>query len=301
MDGILVIDKPAGMTSHDVVAAVRLLAGEKRVGHAGTLDPMATGVLPVLIGRATKVSDFLMRGDKGYAGTFTFGIGTDTLDVTGKVEETVDASALSESHVRTAALRFTGPMEQTPPLYSAIKVKGRALHKSARRGLALDDPPPRPIVIRRFDITGWRSGAQPEADFDLACSKGTYVRSLARDLGRAVGLPGVLAALRRTKSGVFDLMDAIPLAELDSKNLLTYLRPIRTGLAGFPAITVSAAQVAGILNGGGLVLSGQTEPTAGEIDSEFIVLGPAGETLAVHTSVGLDATRPIRVIGEGSL
>ncbi len=298
MDGILVIDKPAGMTSHDVVARVRRLTGLRRVGHAGTLDPMATGVLPILLGRATKVSDYLMRGDKSYEGTIRFGLETDTLDVTGVTIAEVDAETLTEERVRAAAKQYVGLIDQVPPKYSAIKVGGQPLYKSARRGLDMAEPEPRRIEITAFNIMNWRPGRRPTVDFSVSCSKGTYVRSLARDLGRAVGFSGTLASLRRNMSGAFKISDAVSLERLDAANLSSYLLPIKAGLADLAAVTVAAADVAAILNGGNAAFSQSTgDGPAGEI----VVIGPAGETLAIHRQAGKGQTKPVRVIGEGSL
>ncbi len=298
MDGIIVVDKPAGMTSHDVVARVRRLTGLKRVGHAGTLDPMATGVLPILIGRATKVSDYLMRGAKSYEGTICFGLETDTLDITGQTITEVDAETLTEERVRAAARRLIGLIDQVPPKFSAIKVDGRALYKSARQGLEMPEPEPRRVEITAFELVDWRAGKRPTIDFRVTCSKGTYIRSLARDVGQAVGFPGTLSALRRTRSGAFEISGATSLDLLNADNLAEHVISIQAGLAGLPAITVETAKVGLVLNGGGLTL---THPLDDSPSGDIAVYGPAGETLAIHRLASPGLTKTVRVIGEGSL
>lgn len=213
MDGLLVIDKPAGPTSHDVVLDIRRLSREKRVGHAGTLDPAATGVLLILIGKATKLSERFLGDDKTYTGTFRFGITSDTLDTAGKILDERGSVGLTRAEVDKAVLDFVGLIEQIPPMFSAIKVGGQPLYKAARRGQTVEIPP-RQVNIRSFVISDWRPGYNAEADFLIDCSKGTYIRSIARDLGEAVGSGALLASLTRTRSGAFSLDDAISLSEL---------------------------------------------------------------------------------------
>lgn len=213
MDGLLVIDKPAGPTSHDVVLDIRRLSREKRVGHAGTLDPAATGVLLILIGKATKLSERFLGDDKTYTGTFRFGITSDTLDTAGKILDERGSVGLTRAEVDKAVLDFVGLIEQIPPMFSAIKVGGQPLYKAARRGQTVEIPP-RQVNIRSFVISDWRPGDNAEADFLIDCSKGTYIRSIARDLGEAVGSGALLASLTRTRSGAFSLDDAISLSEL---------------------------------------------------------------------------------------
>ncbi|MFA5867700.1 MAG: tRNA pseudouridine(55) synthase TruB [Actinomycetota bacterium] len=218
MDGLLVVDKPAGPTSHDVVQDIRRLSGENRVGHAGTLDPAATGVLLLLIGKATKLSERFLGDDKTYTGTIRFGMTTDTLDAAGKTVEERGSTGLTLDAVEKAVLDLTGDIEQIPPMVSAIKVNGQPLYKAARRGQIVDVPP-RQITVRSFIVNDWRPGDAAEADFTIDCSKGTYIRSLARDLGEAVGCGAHLAALRRTRSGEYSIEDAIPLSELEEGGL----------------------------------------------------------------------------------
>ncbi|HJW36561.1 MAG TPA: tRNA pseudouridine(55) synthase TruB [Actinomycetes bacterium] len=213
MDGVLVCDKPAGMTSHDVVARVRRLAGQRRVGHGGTLDPPATGVLVLALGRATRLLPFLPTEPKRYLATVAFGAETDTLDGAGAVTATADASGVDEAGLRAALAGFLGPQLQVPPMVSAIKVGGERLYAKARRGEQVERAP-RPIVVHELELLGFTPGERPEATIEVACSGGTYVRSLAADLGRALGTLAHLASLRRTAVGRFTERDARTLDDL---------------------------------------------------------------------------------------
>ena len=211
---MLVCDKPAGMTSHDVVARVRRLAGQRRVGHGGTLDPPATGVLVLALGRATRLLPFLPTEPKRYLATIAFGAETDTLDAAGAVTATADAAAVDEPSLRAALARFVGPQQQVPPMVSAIKVAGERLYAKARRGEQVERAP-RPIVVHALELLELQRGERPLATVAVTCSGGTYVRSLAADLGRALGTLAHLASLRRTAVGRFTEADAHPLAELE--------------------------------------------------------------------------------------
>jgi tRNA pseudouridine55 synthase len=213
VDGVLVCDKPAGMTSHDVVARVRRLAGQRRVGHGGTLDPPATGVLVLALGRATRLLPFLPTEPKRYLATVAFGAGTDTLDAAGAVTATADASGVDEAGLRAAMAGFLGPQLQVPPMVSAIKVGGERLYAKARRGEQVERAP-RPIVVHELELLGFTPGERPAATIEVACSGGTYVRSLAADLGRALGTLAHLASLRRTAVGRFTERDARTLDDL---------------------------------------------------------------------------------------
>jgi tRNA pseudouridine55 synthase len=211
LDGIFVIDKPIGMTSHDVVARVRRLARQRRVGHAGTLDPAATGVLPVCLGQATRVAEYLSESGKAYRATVRFGIVTDTYDAEGAITREAPVT-LREEEIAAVLPEFLGEQMQLPPLYSAIKREGQPLYKLARAGqeVALE---PRPIVITALRIVSWSS---PDLVLDVECGKGTYIRSLAYDLGERLGPGAHLAALRRTRSGPFTLKQALTLEALEA-------------------------------------------------------------------------------------
>jgi tRNA pseudouridine55 synthase len=205
--GLAVLDKPAGMTSHDVVAIVRRVLGERKVGHAGTLDPPATGVLLVGVGRATRLLRFLQGTDKAYEGTFALGTTTTTLDATGAVTATFDMAGVSDADVVAAAATLTGGIAQRPPMVSALHVGGRRLHQLAREGREVDRAP-RPVHVASFEVAPVGAGTWR---FAVTCSSGTYVRSLVDDLGVAVGGGAHLVTLRRTRVGRFGLDAAVPL------------------------------------------------------------------------------------------
>lgn len=208
--GYIVIDKPTGWTSHDVVASVRRIVSERRVGHGGTLDPAAVGVLPIAVGLATRTVEYLSSSAKAYRAEITFGIETDTSDGDGRLLSNRGASGLHVIDVQRALDQFLGSSTQRPPTYSAVKVEGRKLYELARQGAAIDVQS-RPVSFHRMEIVRWSA---PVVTVDIECSKGTYVRSLARDLGEAIGSGAYLSHLVRTRSGPFTLDDAVPLGEL---------------------------------------------------------------------------------------
>jgi tRNA pseudouridine55 synthase len=209
-DGVLLVDKAAGMTSHDVVALVRRRLQIKKVGHCGTLDPLATGLLLLTLGRGTKIQDLLMSEDKDYAGTLMLGVTTDTQDAEGKVVEEHPVPELTESSVCTAFEKFRGDFYQMPPMVSAIKMGGVPLYKLARQGKVVEREP------RLVHVYSYKIGriASPEIDFRVNCSKGFYVRTYAHDIGEALGCGAHLKTLRRTKSGRFDVAGAITVEEI---------------------------------------------------------------------------------------
>lgn len=209
--GFVVVEKPAGVTSHDVVGAVRRMTGERRVGHAGTLDPAAVGVLPIAVGLATRTVEYLSESSKSYLAEVTFGVATDSLDGDGTLTDLMDASHLTEADVRAALAAFRGDILQVPPMHSAIKIDGRPLYERARQGehIELDA---RNVTIHELELTSWQEDV---AELFVHCSKGTYVRSLARDLGEALSLPAYMSNLVRTSTGPFSLEDAWRLEELE--------------------------------------------------------------------------------------
>jgi tRNA pseudouridine55 synthase len=215
LHGYLVIDKPAGWTSFDVVARVRRLLGEKRVGHAGTLDPAATGVLPLAVGAATKTLQFLNDASKTYLAEVTFGLETDSLDLEGRLTRTTDATAVTAEDVEAALARWCGPHEQIPPMHAAIKIGGQRLYELARRGEEIPRPP-RPVTFYALEMVRWEA---PTAPLLVDCAKGTSLRALARDLGEAVGVGAVLSNLIRLRSGPFHLCQAFTLGELQTLDL----------------------------------------------------------------------------------
>ncbi len=211
-EGILLIDKPKGITSHDVVDRARRKYKIKRIGHAGTLDPMATGLLILLVGKATKLSQYLMSLDKVYSGTITLGESTNTYDADGEVAFNKPVPELTLSQVQDYLNNFLGDQYQTPPMYSAIKIKGQPLYKLARKGQEVEREP-RFIRVSKFHATDYKS---PNIEFTMACTKGTYVRSIAHDLGEKIECGAHLSALRRDASDKFSVKDAIPLEELEA-------------------------------------------------------------------------------------
>ncbi len=218
MDGILVVNKPQGMTSHDVVDLIRRRFGLKKVGHAGTLDPMATGVLVMLIGRYTKSSDSLMSGEKEYDATLTLGGRSDTGDAWGEIEPSGKTVLFSDDDISNVFERFTGEIEQKPPMYSAVKFKGKKLYELARKGLSVEMKP-RKVIIKSLDIGAI---SLPEVSFRVTCSKGTYIRQLCVDIGEALGCGGYLSRLERTRSGEFIIDRAVrveTLKEIGAKEL----------------------------------------------------------------------------------
>jgi tRNA pseudouridine55 synthase len=212
MEGVLLVDKPSGMTSHDVVYKLRRKLAMQRIGHAGTLDPMATGLLVMLVGKATRISQYLISADKGYEGEITLGIVTNSQDAEGEVMETRPVPPLTAAQVKEAMLAFLGDQYQTPPMFSAVKIGGVPLYKKARQGEEVEREP-RFIRVSAFELLAFDS---PKLTFRLACSKGTYVRAIAHDLGQKLGCGAHLSALRRTASGKFTLAQCTPLAEIEA-------------------------------------------------------------------------------------
>jgi tRNA pseudouridine55 synthase len=215
MEGVLLVDKPKGLTSHDVVYRLRRKLSMKKIGHAGTLDPMATGLLVMLIGKATRISQYLMSVDKAYEGEATLGIVTDSQDAEGEMMETRPVPELTEAQVREVMKGFLGDQYQTPPMHSAIKIDGVPLYKLARKGEEVEREP-RFIRVTAFDLLSFNL---PKLTFDLHCTKGTYVRTIAHDLGNKLGCGAHLSALRRTVSGQFTLKQCLTLDEIEAMNL----------------------------------------------------------------------------------
>ena len=255
MDGILCIDKPEEMTSFLCVAVVRRLLGVKKVGHAGTLDPNATGVLPLLVGRATKVLDRLPIHDKAYTATLRFGAVSDTLDVWGTVTET-GAPLPTRAAIEEALPAFRGEILQVPPMTSALKKDGVRLYELARQGIEIEREA-RPVTIYALDLLDYNQD-KGVLTLHCHCSKGTYIRTLCDDLGRMLGCGAVMTALRRTMAAGYPLTDCITLDEAkalaERGELASRLLPVETALAAYPAITVSAAQAQRFRNGGALDL-----------------------------------------------
>ncbi|MFI0527355.1 MAG: tRNA pseudouridine(55) synthase TruB [Ilumatobacteraceae bacterium] len=276
------VDKPAGVTSHDVVGMLRRRFGERQVGHAGTLDPDATGVLLVGVGRSTRLLRFLTDLGKTYTGDVVFGASTDTLDAAGKVTATFDMSGLTLPQVQAAVSEhLTGHIMQVPPMVSAVKIDGRRLHELARQGIEVERPA-RPVTIGRFDVS---ATADPMVyAIEVQCSKGTYIRTLADDLGRLCGGGAHLRNLRRTAVGSFTVAESAP---PDAVQLLTLPQAMRD----YPQVAVDA-ELAGLV-GNGRVLDRAQAGFQG--DGPWAVLGPDGELLAMYEAHG-DSAKPAVVI-----
>lgn len=291
--GVLVVDKPRGPTSHDVVQIIRRALHTRAVGHAGTLDPMATGVLVVAVGEATKLVRWLTADDKVYEATVALGAETDTLDAEGKVVDEMSSEGVDLGLARAAATAFVGTYLQRPPLFSAIRVDGERLHEKARRGEKVDVPE-REVTVRELEI---RSADERAVDLRVVCAKGFYVRALGRDLARALGTCGHLSALRRTKSGAFSVEDAVDMATIEGARdddtaraaLAGRLVSLVDACGAMPKVVLDERGVRDARHGRQVRAAGAppdgTEPVA--------LLDPGGALVAVARSCG-DHLRVVR-------
>jgi len=246
LNGVLVIDKPSGPTSHDVVNRIRKVVGQRRVGHVGTLDPLATGVLPVCLGAATRIAQLLQQGRKRYRATLEFGLITDTQDISGNILEKRAVPEPARAEVEGVLEQFCGEIEQIPPLYSAIKRGGTPLYRLARAGRDVYRPP-RQIVIYRMELTEL-SGVQ--MTFEVECSKGTYVRTLCHDIGLKLGCGAVMTALRRLASEPFNESDAVALETVETvEDIIRAIIQMDRAIDFVPALYVSAEAASGVLHG----------------------------------------------------
>ena len=257
MDGILLINKPQDFTSFDVVAVIRKLIKTKKVGHAGTLDPMATGVLPILIGKATKFQDLLLNKSKEYKASFKLGIETDTQDITGKILSESFVPHLENEDIKTALIFFKGKIEQVPPMYSAIKQDGQRLYNLARKGIKVSRKK-RLIEIKSIELLGYDPKSN-EISILVNCSKGTYIRTLVCDIGEKLGCKATLTSLLRTKSGKFELKDCITLDEAKSfhenNTLENHIIPIEKIFENYKSVKLTSAQGKRFKNGGNIDLN----------------------------------------------
>ncbi len=292
--GVLVVDKVAGVTSFDVVALVRHALRLRRVGHAGTLDPAATGVLPILLGEATKLMPYLVDQDKEYLATIRLGVTTETHDLTGRVTATAPVPALSGQQIQRAAAAFIGRVRQTPPMYSAVHHAGRRLYELAREGLEVERAP-REVVVHGIVVEAL---ALPSATLRIICGKGTYIRSLVADLGAVLGCGAVVAALVRTRVGPFTLADAVAsTAVADPDVLRPRVRPPQAALATWPALALDASTTTAFLNGqpvagaGGALRPG-TLVRVHDDTSRMVGIGQVGVGRAVKPVRVLHADRP---------
>jgi len=264
LDGILNINKPAGKTSYGVVAVVKRWSGEKRVGHAGTLDPDATGVLPVCLGKGTRIVEYLMDTTKAYRAEIELGTATDTYDASGKITGKGDPSGIDAARLESALGPFRGAIQQTPPMFSAIKHRGRPLYALARAGLEVERKS-RTVKVHRLELTAWNP---PVATLEIECGKGTYIRSLAHDLGQALGCGAHIKTLARTRCGLFKIEDAVSLSQLEEAfrggYWQRYIYPIDAVLRDYRAVVVDEAAEDAIKKGGLVALEGGENPPAGQ-------------------------------------
>ncbi|MCU1357392.1 MAG: truB [Acidimicrobiales bacterium] len=307
-DGLVVVDKPAGWTSHDVVAKSRGLLGTRKVGHAGTLDPDATGVLLLGVGRATKLLRYLSPLGKAYVGEVTLGVETSSLDSSGTVTAVHDMAAVTVADVARAARAFVGAIEQVPPMVSAVKIDGKRLHELARQGIEVAREP-RPVVVHRLDVgeptgaAGARIGGEPSDDwvaaatggagltFELSvtCSSGTYIRTLAADIGSALGGGAHLSALRRTSVGPFSIEEAVPLEQVGPERV----RPLVEAVRHLDTVVVDDDGAAAVAVGKVLERSALGVPDG---DGPWAVLDGAGALLAVYEPFRGTTAKPSLVI-----
>ncbi|GAA0635071.1 tRNA pseudouridine(55) synthase TruB [Sporichthya brevicatena] len=292
LGGLVIVDKPAGMTSHDVVGRIRKLAGTRKVGHAGTLDPMATGVLVVGTERATRLLGHLAGGDKTYAATIRLGVATDTDDAMGSPTSTADASGVPDEAIAQGVAALTGDIEQVPSAISAIKVDGKRAYSRVRAGEEVELAA-RAVRVDRFEVLATRrEGEYVDLDVEVDCSTGTYIRALARDLGAGLGVGGHLTALRRTRVGPFGVDEARSLEELAEELTLVPLN--RAARAVFPSRDVDADAARILVHGGWLPaelagVPGETGPTA--------VFGP-DDWFCGLVEVRSGRARPVAVFGD---
>ena len=287
VSGFVVVDKEAGWTSHDVVARCRTIFGQRRIGHAGTLDPDATGILLVGIGIATRLLRFATGLGKSYVGEVVLGVGTSTLDASGEVVERHDMAAVDLEDARLAAVGLTGRIQQVPPMVSAVRIGGRRLHELARNGVEVERPP-RPVTVTRFDVEA--TGEAGVLAVAVDCSSGTYVRVLAADLGRALGGAAHLRALRRVSVGSFREGEALPLAALLPGNV----RPMAELMRDFSGVSVDGDLATAVCQG--KVLERGELGIAGE--GPWPVHDMAGGLLAVYEPYSAERVKPAVVLHQ---
>ncbi|HEX5097571.1 MAG TPA: tRNA pseudouridine(55) synthase TruB [Acidimicrobiia bacterium] len=280
IDGLVVVDKPAGWTSHDVVGKLRKIYGQRRVGHAGTLDPDATGVLLVGLGRVTRLLRFLQEAGKSYRGCVVFGVATDTLDAAGAVLERHEMP-ITREQLEQASKAFVGDIEQVPPMVSALKVGGKRLHALAREGKTVDRAP-RPVHIARLTVDGFEPGAYPEATITVECSSGTYIRTLAADLGTALGGCAHLGGLRRLTVGSFGLDEAHTIEQIEAHPAAHAITPA-AAMRDLTPVTVDDELARAV--GHGATFAATAIVTTDE-PGPFAIVDHSGELLAVYERKG---------------
>lgn len=288
VDGVLIVDKPEGLTSFDVVRKLRALGSGRKAGHTGTLDPTATGVLPICLGQATKLSSFFLEGDKEYEGVVQLGVETATYDAAGEVVATQATGHLDEAAVRGAVEATAGTYWQTPPMYSAVKVGGKRLYELARKGVEVERKP-RKVTIHSIELLSFDPEAA-QASIRLACTKGTYVRSVAHELGEALGVGGHLLSLKRLRNGPFEMARAIPLATLEAwmkegrrEEIEARLVSLRDALGEVKEVRVDELRARKVSRGMALGYRDLLQCAAPRIvEGELVrITGPGGKLLAV--------------------
>ncbi len=287
LEGFLNLNKPYDWTSHDCVARVRKLLRLKRVGHGGTLDPAATGVLPIALGKATRLLQYLPE-NKAYTATIRLGVQTTTDDLQGEVITCEPCPELALTQVTTALAQFQGKIEQIPPIYSAIQVDGKRLYDLARQGKTVEVPK-RTVEIFHTEILDWRSGDFPELDVAIACGSGTYIRAIARDLGAILGTGGTLAALRRTESSGFNLQSSLSFSDLETQLQTGTFNPTPPDmpLQHLPSVTLSTVAALKWCQGQKIPLTGDFSGIARVYNQEtcFLGIGKLEDSLLVPTTV----------------
>lgn len=283
MNGVMLIDKPEGFTSFDVIAVVRKLTGQRKTGHTGTLDPNATGVLPVLLGCATKAQDIIPNHDKAYTASFKLGLTTDTLDIWGSQTSQTE-SKVTKAEIEGILPRFSGEILQVPPMYSAIKKDGQRLYDLARKGIEIEREA-RTVTVYELSLTGFDEQTQ-EGTIKVMCSKGTYIRTITDDIGRALGTGAVMTALRRTSACGFSIDECVTLDKLKdlaaSGEVKSVVRPVESLFSGYAGLTVSDAQARRFSNGGALDIARTALRTAGSAEGEiFRVKNKSGDFLGL--------------------
>lgn len=291
IDGVLLLSKSAGMSSNHALQRAKRLFFAAKAGHTGSLDPLATGLLPLCFGEATKFSQFLLDAEKGYISTFRLGLVTNTGDAEGEVLSELDASSVTEAQVRAALEALVGDIEQVPPMFSALKLNGQPLYKLAREGVEVERKA-RPVTIYSINLLAFRPGAQAEVDVEVHCSKGTYVRTLAEDMGQALGCGARVEKLHRTATGPFNVVDAVTLEALEvergegeAEQLDHHLLPADTPVANLPALELPADSAYYFRLGNPVM------------DPQVYRLGDEGDMVRVFVE---DAGEP-RFLGLGSL
>ena len=276
MNGIILVDKPQGWTSHDVVAKLRGIYQQRRIGHSGTLDPMATGVLAVFLGRGTRAVELCENDEKEYVAELLLGTVTNTQDITGEVLEQQNAD-VSQPQLEQVLETFIGPQQQIPPMYSAVKIGGKKLYELARKGQNVERKP-RNIVIRELELQRFDGKT---AQLRVVCSKGTYIRTLCHDIGAALGVGGCLSSLRRTRAGRFSLADCVTLEEIqqarEQGNHMALLRPVDSLFACYPALYLGEKETLRCKNGAENAIPGMP-------DGDYRVYGPGNEFLMLGKS-----------------